>query len=753
MSRASELTNYPPDRAPPLVPAMEADAVATIRLSTLLNIIQRNLWWIALLAFLATIGAALVVHLIPPRFQAEAVLQVAKPPPPALPTEHAEVKNSELDDLAVNSEIDAVLSVPVIDEVIDRLHLDRDPEFNRDLAADMPAYVWAPIATGWQLASEALAQLRSFLAPIAEPALKGDHRLVAQRLRQALEVSVKGKSRVIVVRAISLDPRKAANIANATADSFIKNRLEAKLAYTTQMTTWLHNRLTELRSRVSGSEAEVERLRAGIGQFEGQTATLLSEQLSQLTRQLIEVQADQSDAEAKYAQLLRLKETNSGTAAADAVLASPLIKSLREQESTLLVRRSEAQSQLRFRHPELIRLNAEVKRIQEKIASETEKIYTNITDRLNVLNSRVTALQKAKQDLERGIDTENGALVHLREVQREADTNRGTYEAFAIYYSKIAGLNEIEQSEAELLSQAVAPTTPTFPRGFLILALVASSTLVLGTMIALAREGLDQRFRSGQQVAGFLGLPTLALMPKVSRGWHPEDYVIAAPRSAPAEAIRYLYAELDRVGQGSPRPFKVLVSSTLPGEGKTSTSLMLAREAASNDRKTLLVNLDLRRTAPPRSFDVDLGDGWQAKGEGDRLFEPVVHVERSTGLGLLSFRTRIAEPFKLLYKPQLWQGLAEIASAYDLVVIDSPPILSVPDAKCIAAFVDTTLFLVKWGSTKRCTANEGLRHFRAVGAEIYGAVLTQVDVKKLARYDFGESGTYGGSHRRYYVET
>ena len=115
-------------------------------------------------------------------------------------------------------------------------------------------------------------------------------------------------------------------------------------------------------------------------------------------------------------------------------------------------------------------------------------------------------------------------------------------------------------------------------------------------------------------------------------------------------------------------------------------------------------------------------------------FETSLHVEPSTGLTFLSFRTSLPQPFKLLYNQRFWEEISQIMSRFDLVVIDSPPILSVPDAKIIAGYVDKTVFLIKWRHTKRAAAIEGVRHFRAIGAEICGAVLTQVESKKRASY-------------------
>jgi succinoglycan biosynthesis transport protein ExoP len=738
-----------PGLATATIPEIVFDPVASVSVSALLRIIRRNLWWIALVTVVVIAGAGVVLHLVPSRFQAEAVLQISKQLPP-IPSDQPTLQESNVDDLAVNSEIEAVLSVPVVNDVINQLQLDRDPEFNPILAATMPPDLWPPLATVWEFTRDLQARIRSYISPQPKSSSDIEHRLVEQEVRHAVTVYVKGRSRIIVVRVVSKDSEKAAAIANAIASSFLQNRLNTKLAYSRQITDWLNGRLAELRSNVNQSEQDVQRLRTGLGEYAGLTTSLLSEQLSQLNHQLIDAQAEQSIAQAKFEQIQRLGQSNEAIGAADSVLGSPLIRSLREQRTQLVTQRSEEMSRLGPRNPDVISVNAQVAQVDREIAAEISRISGNAADQLKVLNSRVAALAQAKHDLEKRIDVQNVGLVDVQQVQRDAETDRKTYEAFAIYHDKMAGLNAIGQPEAELLSQATSPISPIYPRKLLTLTTAALSALFLSTIFALLRESLDQRFRSAQDVSATLGLPTLALVPRLSGRLRPETYVSQAPRSSIAEAIRYLYAELD-LGRSAETPLKVLISSSLQGEGKTTTSTMLAREAATNGRKTLLINLDIRHAATPDASRIDAKGQLQTLPRIEQLFEPSFNIEAGTGLTRLSFRTALQEPFKLLYTQQFWRKLSEITSTYELVVIDSPPILSVPDAKIIAAFADKTVFLIKWGSTKRHTASEGLRHFRTIDAEICGVALTQVDPKKYAQYEDDYVRGYLRSRSTYYT--
>jgi polysaccharide biosynthesis transport protein len=721
------------------------DPVASVSVSALLRLLRRNLWWVCL----ATAGmialAAVVLHFIPPRFQAEAVLQVTQPRPD-VPSDSSVEQRNTIDDLAVNSEIDAILAVPVLNGVIKKLQLDRDPEFNPILAAKMPSKLWAPLAVTWDALRGLEARIKSYLSPGATPPPDLEHRLVEQELRRALSVSVRSRSRNIIVQATSESPEKAAAIANAIASAFLQNRLNTKVAYMKQVTGWLNNRLAELRGKMTQSEANVQSLRTNLGQYQGMTTTLLSEQLSQITRQLIDAQAEQSVVQSKFEQIERLSRPNQEIGAADSVLASPLVRSLREQRTRLVAQRSEELTRLGPKNPDVISVNSQIAQVDGAIKAEIARLSKNAGDQLKVLNSRVAALRQAKQDLEKRIDVQNAGLVNVEQLQLDADTDRQTYEAFAIYHDKMAGLDAILQPEAELLSQATAPISPSYPRQLLILAAVALGTLFLSLAFVFLREHMDERFHSSQDIGAILGLPLLALIPRIRGRLRPEAYLSQAPRSSLGEALRYLYAELDH-GPTLKAPLKVLLSSSLQGEGKTTTSAMLAREATANGRKTLLINLDMRLGGATEVSHSAAKGQLQTLQNAEQLFEPSFDVEPDTGLTRLSFRTSLHEPFKLLYTQHFWRQLSEITSDYEFVVIDSPPILSVPDAKIIAAFADKTVFLVRWASTKHHTASEGLRHFRTIEAEISGVVLTHVDAKKYASYD----SDYVGSRAKYYA--
>lgn len=733
-TKLSPLTYATPRPVGPVLPEVALESGESLSVAALLKVIQRKLWWISLVTLGAVAVAAVVLHLIPPRFEAYTVLEVSQRQPPLSPDFSPGRQDSAADDLTVNSQVDAIVATPVLDTAISQLRLDQDPEFNPILAARMPSRLWAPIAAVLDFARAVEARIRSYLSPSPQPPRDLEHRLVEDKLRGALAVSVKGRSRNIVLTATAESPEKAATIANAVATAFLQNSLGLRTAHLHRITAWLDHRLAELREKMMQSEQTLEKLRTGLGQYKGMTTTLLSEQLSQITRQLIDAQSEMSTTRAKFEQIRRLGRRGAEIGAADSVLASPLIRSLREQKAQLTAQRSEELTRLGPRNPDVISVNSQIAQINRAIDAEVGRISKNASDQMKVLSSRVSALEQAKRDLEKRIDVQNAGLVSVEQLQKNAETDRKTYEAFAVYRDKLAGSTAVLPPAAELLSRATAPVNPSYPRQMLILVGVTLTTLLLASIVALLREHLDDRFRNPQDVETVLGLPTLALIPRISESQRFARYFSRAGHLSIADAVRYLYAEVNDE-PALATSLRVLISSSLQGEGKSTISTRLAREAASNGRKALLVDLDLRRGAIRHNSSRGSADQLQRLPATEDLFEPLYETETDTGLTRLSFRTGLIEPYKLLYMQQFWRRLSEITASYNLVIIDSPPILAVPDAKLIAAFADKTIFLVKWGSTKHGSASEALRHFRTIDAKISGVVLTDVDLKKYAKYD------------------
>ena len=711
--------------------AEDGTAVPGVGLATLAGALKRGVLPAGLAALLVTGLAAAVLAWVPSSYRSEATVLVRtrpanlpieglSPPPPSTDASEAELA----------TEVDAFTSGPVLDDVAARLHLDADPEFG----AHPPPKADAGSAVGRaaQAAVRFLAGVRDFLQPHA---FDDPHFDTRSKLSKALTVSLRTASHTVAVQATARDPWKAADIANAVAAATVGRELTGRAEYNRHVEEWLGKRLADLKDSVSQGEQKIERLRKGIGRFDGQVGTILGEQMSQVSREMLDVRARLAAAQAKQDEVARLGSQPDGLARAGDVLASPTVQNLRNLEARLSADLAAAQGKFGPQHPVVGSLRSQLAGVQGRLAAEVDRISRETNDRAGVLRSQLASLERTRDDLQAQIDRQGEPAARLRDLQRHVDDDRNTYTAFAIFRAKADGLPQVERPKLEILSPAAPSALPASPNRPAVLLGALFGTFGLGLLLSVLRASLDQGLRSSEQVSTLFGLETAALIPRAPkrRGRRdPATIALEMPESALAEAVRHLHASLtaDRDGRS---PFRVLVCSALPYEGKTTTSLMLARQAAAVGEKTLLVSLDLRRAEPKREED-------DAEGY---VF---ISQEARSGLSTLSIRLHKRDSLRALYLPAFWQRLRDACEGYDFIVFDTPPVLPVSDAKMIARFADaqTTLLVVKWGATKASAVEEALRQLRLAGSEGLRVALTQVDPRRQAAYGYG----YGGPAAR-----
>ena len=314
--------------------------------------------------------------------------------------------------------------------------------------------------------------------------------------------------------------------------------------------------------------------------------------------------------------------------------------------------------------------------------------------------------------------------------------------------------------DARIISEAVAPVTPSYPKPKLILSLTLTGGLLVGLAAMYLVETGQRGLRSEREVAEILGVPTLALVPKLEgprrAGIAPQDYVLDRPRSRYAEALREVLTGLllrrpEEAGASS-RGRVVLVTSALPGEGKSTLTLSLARAAAGEGLRVMVVDADLRRPTLHELVGLKQGAGLVEVLRREVPLADVLATDPRAPLKLLPGSKRLSQPTRLLGQDGIGALLAALRPAFDLVLVDSAPLVAVVDAKLLAKLADTVLFLIRYGSTRRDFCELSLRGLRESGATIAGAVLTQVDLRRHARSGAGDAGFAYARLGEYYTD-
>ena len=523
---------------------------------------------------------------------------------------------------------------------------------------------------------------------------------------------------------------------------------------------WVIGRIEEMRSKVESGEKEVERFREQAGLTLGKDTTINSQQISELTSQLILAKTSKVAAGARSRQIEALLRTAESVEAFGEVLSSPLIQNLRAQEA--LVRRQVAvqSTELGPKHPRMINSRAELEDIRTKIRAEMEKISASLRNEVAIAEIRERSLENWLKELERKEAGLKNAEVQMRAMQREVDADRTLLEIVLARYREILAQQELQHADARIIESASIPDEPSFPRKKLMIVAAFIGSFLIGGMLISIREGLDRSFRSTDQIERHLGLSTLVLIPSVSgkwtRGFAAVNYVLKNRGTAFAEAFRTLHTNLYLSAvDGTPKTF--VITSALPREGKSTIAISLARTAARAGQKVLLLDADLRRPSVHEALDFparpglfELLDGSFFARHGSQSIASVICKDEPSGLHVIVAGSCPSDPPQLFRSSRMAELVAELRQHYDLLIIDSPPVLVVSDACVLSRFVDRTVIVIRWGSTDRVAIGKCIKNLRDAGADVAGVVLSMVNVKKYASYGYADSGYLQGAKYAYF---
>ncbi len=561
----------------------------------------------------------IAVNQVRPRYSAEATLMIGPRQAQVLDLKGVFAGLTGDSDV-IESEIQLLHSRRTARAIVEQLHLDRKPDFNPLLR---PPSLFA------RLQAEARARLVALLdylppswrshAPVLPPTAAGDAASERDPLAPTIDTTLehlwiapKGHSRVISVSFDSSDPLLSAGAANAAANNYIGDQLKAKLDATAHAQKWLTERVAELRSQVVSADEAVEAYRQHAGITQGRTNTLLSEQLSALSDQVVQAGVARATAEARLQSIQDVRPSLSSLEGLPEAQASPAIQALRAQQSTLLQQLAEYTKLYGESHPRVAALRAEAAAIDGRLRAAIGKIAVTLQDEVRIARQREATLAAKLNELRHDAGTTDASEVELRILQHEADADRALYDRLLTRLRETSVEDGLQQPDAQIISLAEPPTSPSFPRLSIILPISFLASCIATVLLVLGIESLDHGFSSLEQVEEVLGLPALGLLPRLKRGIGfrraPATDVVADPNSPLAEAIRNLYTSLMLSDLEKP-PKVVLVASSLPGEGKTSAAVALARLMAGFGKRVVIVDCDLRRPALHEVFGVPRGPG------------------------------------------------------------------------------------------------------------------------------------------------
>ncbi|MFO1190216.1 MAG: polysaccharide biosynthesis tyrosine autokinase [Alphaproteobacteria bacterium] len=758
MATITPLKREPADSRPRAPQPGAADA-GMLDLRAILAVLRRRKALIASISLLITGLAALVVHQITPLYYAESQL-VLETSREKFSNIEAVIQGVPYDYYTLETEAAVIGSRGLAAKVVERAKLADHPLFNPELAPPRKGWV-TPVFETIQVWID-----HAFPSPQAPPGSLAS-RTPADAQRQldeeivtiylaGLTVMPSPRARVIRVGYASPDPVLAARLANLAADVYIENSVATKGEATQRANAWLGDRVNELRERLIESERRLETFRRSTGIVEIGQSSVAAQQLAEISSQLSIARTRRAEAAARFDQVDSLVKSGAGVETAAAVLDAPLIHRLREQETEVLRKIAELRTKVRDNHPSMTLIQSELKDLQGKITAEVAKIAANLKNELQIAQVREANLNREVQILERRLNQERETEVTLRAMESEVRANKQLYDAL-LQRLKETGVQEDtpQKAESRVISPAALPDAPYYPRTRMLVFAAFVVSIVIAMAFAFLVEFFDAGFRSSQQMEAATGFTTLTMIPLLAmsrrRRSRPHRTVIDKPNSAFSEAIRSLRTAIMLSSPDTP-PRTVAVLSSVPEEGKTTAALSLTVLAARSGQRAILLDCDLRYPRVHLYLGAEGGVGLSEYLAGAARLDEIIRTDEETGIHYILAGGRAPNPPDLLGSDSMRALLAQLRERYDLVMLDTPPLLAVSDALVLMRIVERAVFVVRWATTRRDTILTGMRQVVDAGGQLAGTVLSMVDMRRHAQYDYRDTPYYARAYKRYYVE-
>lgn len=674
-----------------------ADVVSVVR-----DTIRRR--WLLLLAVTAAVFVlgVIAVSLMTPKYDATAKIRL-DPSRNPLANGNAQQTRADLSDEAIQTELTQVRSLKIAIGIVRAQGLLDDPEFSHALASSTET-----------------------------PITNTDSRetVVANALLQHLTVTREKDTYVLDVTVESTDPIKAAKLANAFAAGYIEFRTSNTTGTAREQTAWFKQQLETLGrdATEAATRAAQYRARAGIlgSSADGGSGTIVDQQIAPLSGALVGAASDAAAARANVvAAQTQVARGNFDTV--PEVLNSSVIQGLRTQRAEALRTQHEIEVRYGERHPESIRVRDEVAALDAQIKAEARRILASLQANSTASQARVESLRGSLGQLEHEREQSVTASTVADGLQRDADAKRALYDKMSQMSLDSMQAASTQIAVAEVIASAEPPAAPTFPNKPMLYLLALIVGLAAGGATIAAQEVLSGGFRSVEDLEAQIGLPVLAVIPKVRKDESPTELMLDRPTSMFSEAFRIVRTAI--LGARSEANLKVIaITSSLPAEGKTTSAVAFARTLAIANASVLLLECDVRRASvrqivrgnPPTSGLVELL-------HGEITLDQAIQPGDVPNLDQILVVNPYFSAENLFGEGRMEQLLEAVRARYDYIVLDLPPLMGLADGRYLAVLADVTALVVKWGSTPISAVTSAIGWLRNDGANPIGAIYTQVD--------------------------
>lgn len=708
---------------------------------------------------LLCVGIASVYLYTTPRIYSASAKMVIDSRKVQLLQQQSVVGDVALDAAQVESQVEILKSENVAASVVKELRLTDDPEF---VGGGRLGIVQAAINL-----------ISDLFGPVAPAITRSEAELVrtaSRSLMSRLTARRVGLTYIVEVSFRSPSPSRAAGVANAIVDAYILDQLESKYQTTRRASTWLQERIKDLRTQASEAERQVLDFKEQNNIVDTGGRSMNTQQLAEINTQLTVARAQTAEAKARYDRIEEVKYLDVADAAVTDSLKNDVINRLRNQYLDLSTREATWSARYGRNHLAAVNVRTQMQELKRAMSDEVSRIAEGYRSDYEIAKAREESIRSSLASTIAVSQVTNQAQIALRELESNAKTTATLYDNFLQRYMEAIQQQSFPITEARLIGPASRPSssTPNIPT-------VLAGSVVLGLLLSIGfawlRDTWDRVFRSTDQVEAALKTDCVAVLPMLASsektgavaeasvgtgmrqfaGPYVLRYAIEAPFSRFTESVRHVKLAIDLAGVVKANKI-IGVTSTLPNEGKSTISANLAQLIAHAGSKVLLIDGDLKRPSLTHDLAPDASAGLIEVLSGSTTLEQAVWTHPASKLDFLPTvsSSRLAHTSEILGSDAMKKLLERLREKYDYVVVDLSPVAPVVDVRSAAQFVDSFMYVIEWGSTSIETVERALATAPGVYERLVGCVLNKANMRVLARYEnYYGNYYYNKYYRRY----
>jgi succinoglycan biosynthesis transport protein ExoP len=698
-ARVPALADYEPTLIPEFTYANAQDA-ATIDLVKLWAAVWRNRLVIATIVIVSLAFGVLSLFLSEPTYRATASVEINNQPVKVLGTEEFQQSSSSQEtDRLLQTEIDILRSGGLAERVVDDLHLASDP----------------------RLAS-----------PTTKPVSpQVQHQRIVDKLKGGLVVTLPRNSRVVPVSFDSSDPALAAKIANSYVDNLIASNLQRHFDTSRYSKEFLQNQLELTKARLEQSErALLDYARsvgivdpnAGVGENtapgDSSQRSLTSSNLVDLNQSLAVAQNARIQAQGRW-----LQAQSTPIMSLPDVLTNPAIQQMTQKRAELQSQYEQDLQRRKPEHPAVQQEAAAIRELDRQIATLAGSVRDSIRNQYLTAQKQESELAGAVGHLKGSTLAEQQLGIRYNILKREVTTNRELYNGLLQRYKEVSAEAGVTSNNISIVDRAEAPLFPISPKPLINLFLATLIGLVVAMIVVAALEIFHDGVRAPDEVERRFGIPLLGHTPLLPKGETSSEHLLL-PNSQISEAYQTIRTSVElSTEQGNPQT--MMITSSRAGEGKSTTAIAIARDAALSGRKILLIDGDMRRPSLHKLLNKPREPGLSTFLTQQVSAESIVVETDTPGLFLIPAGPKPPNPAELISGGAIKTLLNYLSQSYDQIIIDAPPVLGIADAPRFASVVDATMFIIEANRSQRGAIEGALRRLASARAHIIGAVLVK----------------------------